>query len=119
MKKLLILTVVLVVLNAALLFVHPSGAAQTADANAVKVGIVFDVGGRGDKSFNDGAYFGGERAAAKLAAHVRFIEPGDGSDREAGLRLLAAEGMNLVIGVGFIFSDDVTLLAKEYPKTNF
>jgi basic membrane lipoprotein Med (substrate-binding protein (PBP1-ABC) superfamily) len=51
--------------------------------------------------------------------HVRFIEPGEGSDREAGLRLLAAEGMDLVIGVGFIFTDDLTQLAKEYPNTKF
>ena len=47
---------------------------------------------------------------------MRYIEPGDGSDREAGLRLLAAEKMDLVIGVGFIFTDDLTNLAKEYPE---
>ena len=50
---------------------------------------------------------------------MRFIEPGEGSDRESGLRLLAAEGMDLVIGVGFIFTDDLTQLAKEYPNTSF
>jgi basic membrane protein A and related proteins len=85
----------------------------------VDVGIVFDVGGRGDKSFNDGAYLGAERAEKELGARVRFIEPGEGSDREAGLRLLAAEGMDLVIGVGFIFTDDLTQLAKEYPDVRF
>ena len=56
------------------------------------------------------------RAEKELGADVRFIEPGDGSDREAGLRLLAAEKMDLVIGVGFIFTDDLTQLAKEYPE---
>jgi basic membrane protein A len=81
--------------------------------------VVFDLGGRGDKSFNDGAYLGAERAEKELGVHVRFIEPGEGSDREAGLRLLAAEGMDLVIGVGFIFTDDLTQLAKEYPNTRF
>jgi basic membrane protein A len=50
---------------------------------------------------------------------VRYIEPGDGSDREAGLRLLTAEGMRLVIGVGFIFTDDLTSLAREFPNTAF
>jgi basic membrane lipoprotein Med (substrate-binding protein (PBP1-ABC) superfamily) len=40
---------------------------------------VFDVGGRGDKSFNDGAYLGATRAAERLGARVRFIEPGEGS----------------------------------------
>src|SRR6476619_2339703 len=119
MRKLLTLVAALLAVTVALLFVHPSGADQPPAAGAVDVGIVFDLGGRGDKSFNDGAYLGGERARKELGAHVRFIEPGDGSDREAGLRLLAAEGMDLVIGVGFIFSDDLSQLAKEYPGTHF
>jgi basic membrane protein A len=119
MRKLLTLVSVLLVVHVALLFVRPTGAEVPPSGNAVDVGIVFDLGGRGDKSFNDGAYSGGERAERELGAHVRFIEPGDGSDRESGLRLLAAEGMDLVVGVGFIFSDDLTQLAKEYPNTNF
>jgi basic membrane protein A and related proteins len=111
---------VLVAAHGALLFVHPSGAVSPAiDPNAVNVGIVFDVGGRGDKSFNDAAYRGGMRAERELGVHVRFIEPGDGSDREAGLRILAAEGMRLVVGIGFIFTDDLTQLATEYPNTDF
>src|SRR6185503_638351 len=110
---------VLIVAHVALLFVHPSGAAETPSGPSLDVGIVFDVGGRGDKSFNDGAYLGAQRAIKELGARVRFIEPGEGSDREAGLRLLAAEGMDLVLGVGFIFTDDLTQLAKEYPKVSF
>jgi len=61
----------------------------------------------------------GFKVREELGVHVRFIEPGEGSDRESGLRLLAAEGMDLVIGVGFIFTDDLTQLAKEYPHTKF
>ena len=119
MKKLLILVGVLLVVHVALLFVHPSGAAVPPTGDTVDVGVVFDLGGRGDKSFNDGAYLGAERAEKELGVRVRFIEPGEGSDRESGLRLLAAEGMDLVIGVGFIFTDDLTQLAKEYPTTRF
>jgi basic membrane protein A len=119
MKKLLLLVGVLLVVHVALLFVHPSGAAAPPSGDTVDVGVVFDLGGRGDKSFNDGAYLGAERAEKELGVHVRFIEPGEGSDRESGLRLLAAEGMDLVIGVGFIFTDDLTQLAKEYPGTRF
>jgi basic membrane protein A len=96
-----------------------SGGALPAAHGATRVGVVLDIGGRGDKSFNDGAFAGGERAARTLGADVRFIEPGDGSDREAGLRLLSAEGMQLVVGVGFIFSDDLTALAREYPRQAF
>jgi basic membrane protein A len=119
MKRLLTVLGVLLVAHVALLFVRPRGSTSAPVGDAVDVGIVFDVGGRGDKSFNDGAYLGAERAEKQLGAHVRFIEPGEGSDREAGLRLLAAEGMDIVIGVGFIFTDDLTQLAKEYPNVKF
>jgi len=119
MRKLLIFLGVLLAIHVALLFVSPRGATEAVADGGVTVGIVFDVGGRGDKSFNDGAYAGAERAMRELGAHVRFVEPGEGSDREAGLRLLAAEGMDLVIGVGFIFTDDLTELAKEYPNVAF
>src|SRR6476469_6104290 len=119
MRKLLLLVAILLAAHVALLFINPAGAATRPRDNTVDVGVVFDLGGRGDKSFNDGAYLGAERAERQLAARVRFIEPGEGSDREAGLRLLAAEGMDIVIGVGFIFTDDLTQLAKEYPKTKF
>ena len=119
MRKLAVLLAALLVAHVAFLFVRPSGARETRASEGLDVGIVFDVGGRGDKSFNDGAYIGAQRAIRDLGARVRFIEPGEGSDREAGLRLLAAEGMDLVIGVGFIFSDDLTQLAREYPETRF
>lgn len=123
MRKLLIILGVLLAAHVALLFVRPGGAASAAapahGARRLTVGIVFDVGGRGDKSFNDGAYLGAMRAARELGADVRLVEPGEGSDREAGLRLLAAQGLDLVVGVGFIFSDDLTQLAKEYPNIHF
>jgi basic membrane protein A and related proteins len=119
MRKLLVFIGALLTLHVVLLFARLSGAAQLPAGSGLDVGIVFDLGGRGDKSFNDGAYIGAERAARELGAHMRFVEPGEGSDREAGLRLLAAEHMDLVIGVGFIFSDDLTQLAKEYPNIAF
>jgi len=119
MRRTLYLTGALLLAHVLLLTVRPSGATVADTTDGLDVGIVFDVGGRGDKSFNDGAYLGGERASRELGARVTYIEPGEGSDREAGLRLLAAEGMDLVIGVGFIFTDDVLTLAKEYPDVRF
>jgi len=116
---LLILVGVLILVDVALLFVRPRNSTAAAARDAVKVGIVLDVGGLGDKSFNDGAYRGAQMAEKELGAQIRLIEPGEGSDREAGLRLLAAEHMDLDIGVGFIFTDDVTQLAREYPNVNF
>jgi basic membrane protein A len=119
MRKLLGLLGILVAIHVALLFVRPSGAEEPLSPDALNIGIVFDVGGRGDKSFNDGAFLGAERAAQNLGAHILYIEPGEGSDREAGLRLLAAQDLDLVVGVGFIFTDDLTLLAQEYPNVKF
>src|SRR3989337_614047 len=119
MRKLIVVTALLLAAHIALLFVRGSASAEAPDGSGARIGIVLDVGGRGDKSFNDGAYAGADSATKLLNANIRFIEPGEGADREAGLRLLAAEGMDLVIGVGFIFTDDLTNLATEYPETPF
>ena len=114
----------LLVVNVALLLAGqragvPARATAPAGARPVRVGLVFDVGGRGDKSFNDAAWKGVDRARRELGAEVELIEPGEGADRESGLRLLAAEGFDLVIGVGFIFSDDMYRIAGEYPAVRF
>ncbi len=93
--------------------------APAADAAAIKVGLVFDVGGRGDKSFNDAAYAGLERAKRELGIPFTTLEMGEGSDREAALRQLAAGGSKLVFGVGFLFTDDIKQLAREFPDTKF
>jgi basic membrane protein A len=108
----------LLLINAALL-VPRFGRLQSIAEKRVRVGLVFDVGGRGDKSFNDSAFAGVERAARELGIIAEYIEPGEGADRESGIRLLAAKGFDLVIGVGFIFSDDLYGVAKEYPRTRF
>ncbi len=84
-----------------------------------KVGLVFDVGGRGDKSFNDAAFLGASRAERELGVDVSYLEPASTEDREAALRLFAARGFDLVIGVGFIFSSDIDEVAHAYPNTRF
>lgn len=89
------------------------------DPTKMKVGLVFDVGGLGDKSFNDSAYRGLLRAKNELGVTITTIEPGDGADRSQALRMLAASGHRLVFGVGFIFTDDLLQVAAEYPKVDF
>jgi basic membrane protein A len=84
-----------------------------------RVGLVFDVGGRGDKSFNDAAYLGMSRAERELGVEVSYLEPASTEDREAALRLFAARGLELVIGVGFIFSSDIDEVARAYPSVRF
>ncbi len=86
---------------------------------AVRVGLVFDVGGRGDKSFNDGAYEGLVRARRELGADVEYVEPSGGDDRTAALRLFAARGFDRVIGIGYVFSRDVDEVARDYPHVSF
>jgi basic membrane protein A len=83
-------------------------------AKPLVVGLVFDVGGRGDKSFNDAAYAGLERAKQELGIEFVTLESGEGADREAGLRQLAAGDAALIFGVGFLFTDDIRRLAQEW-----
>jgi len=89
-------------------------------SNKMKVGLVFDVGGKGDKSFNDAAYKGLERAKSELGIDFEVIDPGDGSDRESALRRLASRNdIGLIFGVGFIFTDDSTQIESEFPDKKF
>lgn len=80
---------------------------------------MFDIGGRGDKSFNDAAYAGLERARRDLGVTFTTLETNEGSDREAQLRQLAAGDAKLVFGVGFLFTDDIKALAREFPDKKF
>lgn len=86
----------------------------------LKVGLVFDVGGRGDKSFNDAAYKGLERAKKDFGIDFEVIDPGEGSDRESALRKLSSrKDIGIVFGVGFIFTEDITKMAKDFPDKKF
>jgi len=90
-----------------------------ASSNTFRVALVFDIGGRGDKSFNDSAYLGLVRAHKELGIAFEVVEPTGAEDREAALRLFAARGFPLVIGVGFIFSRDIDTVARDYPAIRF
>jgi basic membrane protein A and related proteins len=91
----------------------------TAASSKLNVGLVFDVGGRGDKSFNDQAYAGLERAQKELGITFHTLETGEGADREAAMRQLAAGDAQLIFGVGFLFTDDIKKLAAEFPNKKF
>jgi basic membrane protein A and related proteins len=116
---------VAVVVAAAALVLLPVACARkaepppTAKAGAPVIGLVFDVGGRGDKSFNDQAYAGLERAQKELGITFHTLETGEGADREAAMRQLAAGDAQLIFGVGFLFTDDIRKLAREFPDKKF
>ncbi len=100
-------------------FVLVIGLAGNVDAaDNLRVGMVFDVGGKGDQSFNDSAYRGLQWASQLGVTHVE-IEPGADADREMGLRMIAGQGFDLVIGVGFLFTDAIKAVADEFPDTKF
>lgn len=93
---------------------------EKTDNSKLKVGLVFDVGGRGDKSFNDAAYKGLEKAKKDFGIDFEVIDPGEGSDRESALRKLASmNDIGLVFGVGFIFTEDITKIARDFPNKKF
>ncbi len=115
------LIVVLLVVNAALISIGAIviGTPAKHAGPGIKVGLVFDVGGKNDKSFNEAAYRGLQRAKAELGIETTYIEPSEGAGGEAALRSMAASGKDLVIGVGYIFSPDLERLAKQFPKVKF
>jgi basic membrane protein A len=119
MSRAVVLVFALVFVNAALIALgRGRGDSGTCEAQTC-VGLVFDVGGLGDKSFNDSAHRGVMRAVSELGVQAQFIEPADGADRESAVRQLAARGLDIIIAVGFIFTDDVRKLAREFPDVRF
>lgn len=113
------INVALVVVGHALAPARPGRLRGATGELRPRIGLVFDVGGRDDKSFNDAAWRGLERARQELHVEVVTIEPSDGADREAALRQLASRKLDLVIGVGFIFSADLERLARAFPRVRF
>lgn len=99
---------------------EPTGASSEASKASLKVGLAFDVGGRGDKSFNDAAYAGLEKAKTELGAEIKELSPSaDGSNRGDLLRQLADAEYNPIIGVGFAYAEDIKKAATEYPDIQF
>ncbi|MEG3630933.1 BMP family lipoprotein [Streptomyces poriticola] len=97
-----------------------SGSAGGADDKGVA--IAYDIGGRGDQSFNDAAYRGLEQAKQEFGYETADIEPTEGetdADKEQRLSSLARQGYNPVIGVGFAYGPAMTAVAEQYPETTF
>lgn len=95
---------------------------ETADGDGPSIGLAYDVGGRGDQSFNDSAYAGIEKAVEELDATCLEGEATDGeaeSAREDRLRQMADNGATGIVGVGFAYSDSVDKVAPDYPEVSF
>ncbi|MFN8079674.1 MAG: BMP family ABC transporter substrate-binding protein [Kineosporiaceae bacterium] len=102
-----------------------SGGAASATSNSgpkLKVGLAYDIGGRGDKSFNDSAAAGLDKAKAELGIEYKELSATQGetdADKEARLKLLAQGGYNPVIAVGFLYGGAMKKVAAAFPKTQF
>jgi basic membrane protein A len=91
-----------------------------ASGEGVTVGMAYDIGGRGDQSFNDAAAAGLDRAKADFGVDSQELEPeAGGENREENLRLLAEIGIPLIFAVGFLFTDSVLATAPDFPDLNF
>lgn len=110
---------------------QPQSRAATDDPSKAHVGIVFDIGGKDDRSFNAAAYDGVKCAEMgkhpdgtpcdkpSLGVVLRDVEPGDPTSIEPALRAFAERHYNLVIGIGFAQAPIIEAVAKDYPNVNF
>jgi basic membrane protein A len=102
----------------------PGGSGSAVQCNSdIKVGLALDVGGLGDKSFNDAAYNGLQKAISDglvCAENTKNLEANaTGSNRGENVTNLAEAGYDLIVGVGFAFSPDINEIAKDYPDQSF
>ncbi|WP_405716050.1 MULTISPECIES: BMP family protein [unclassified Streptomyces] len=92
------------------------------DSKEAKAALSYDVGGRGDQSFNDAAFAGLERGEKELGFKGTEAEPSDGesdADKVQRLTMLARAGNNPVIGVGFAYAPAIKKVAPKFPKITF
>jgi len=97
-----------------------SGEASTGQSDEpLKVGLVTDIGGLNDRSFNFLASEGLKQAEEELGVEGRILESKSDADYIPNLSTLAEDDFDLVVGVGFLITEAIDAAAKEYPDTNF
>jgi len=93
--------------------------ALTAGMTLAEPAIIFDLGGKFDKSFNEAAFGGAQRWADETGGSFREIELQSEAQREQALRRFAEAGANPIITTGFAFATPVEAVAGDYPDTSF
>jgi basic membrane protein A and related proteins len=93
--------------------------ALTAGVATAEPAIIFDLGGKFDKSFNEAAFNGAERWAQETGGTYKELEMQDEAQREQALRRLAEAGSNPVVMTGFAFGDALSKVAPDFPDTKF
>ena len=95
------------------------GAIVASFAAAAEPAIVYDMGGKFDKSFNEAAYVGMENWKKETGKQYLECEIANESQREQAIRRMAEKGASPIIGVGFSQASAIEKVAKEFPKLNF
>jgi basic membrane protein A and related proteins len=103
----------------ATLLLVASALAGLATAQEFSPAVVFDMGGKFDKSFNEAAYNGAERFKKESGIAYREFEVTNEAQREQALRNMARRGSQIVVGIGFAQASGVEKVAKEFPQTKF
>ncbi len=85
----------------------------------IRVGIVFDIGGKNDRSFNAAAWEGVKRAEKDLNICLYDVEPGNPTSIEPAMRAFAEKNFDLIIGVGFAQGPIMQKVALNYPDNKF
>ncbi len=93
--------------------------ALTAGAAMAEPALIFDLGGKFDKSFNEAAHNGAQRWAEQTGKTYREIELQSEAQREQALRRFAEAGANPIITMGFAMADPLAAVASDYPDTKF
>lgn len=103
-----------------LLFLLATAAMSTATLAAdIKPAIIYDLGGKFDKSFNEAAYNGAEKFKTETGIDYRDFEIANDAQREQALRRFAGDGNNPIVMAGFSWSAALEKVAAEYPDTQF
>jgi basic membrane protein A and related proteins len=92
---------------------------EAAGGNAIRIGLVTDIGGLDDRSFNFLANRGLEQAERELGVDGRVVISRSNADYVPNLTTLARQGYDLVIAVGFLMADALDVVAKRFPDVNF
>jgi basic membrane protein A and related proteins len=96
-----------------------AGLAGPAWAQEFVPAVVFDMGGKFDKSFNESAYHGAERFKKETGTAYRDFEVTSEAQREQALRNMARRGAHVVVAIGFSQASGVEKVAKEFPNLKF
>ena len=94
-------------------------AAVPALAADIKPAIIYDIGGKFDKSFNEGVFNGAQKFKADTGIEFRDFEIQNDAQREQAMRKFATDGFNPILAVGFSQATALAKVADEFPKTQF